>query len=775
MFKKKSAIYFILVAIIVIIVLTACERKGTLNTNLQPTISITNYFGVENDTLITESLLFQQTVQWSGTDVDGVVDGYAFRVLNENGDPVATPGYDAIDENGWVKFYTPNADHSIPLDQSAQTTIWMDQSYATINFPAADANGDSANVISLFEVKCKDNSGDESEIARKYFQAHSNTPSALIVSKINEETISTAIIFEFKMLDGDPYVGEEAYYYKYKLERRDLDGVVIPEIEGGYNDEWLSTLGFYNVKLALHSALNGNALIPNALVDDTPQDLTFLRVKAIDTALIASDEVEKSFVVKEGFYPNTIIYYGDGNANANGIYALGANHFATYLDEGLSDILPSVQTSDGAHHATAFWYNMEEKYSAIGSNDFKTYMRWGYSGEFEEDNPQKPQDGITLDEISGQPYFCEIVGYDLRLDGAPYYYPPIPAEGGNLQVDDDGKQWLRVGVNYPIGQATTITLTSYGGSLDNMYGEHTFEVRAFDLQGAVDLTPHEFHYTIYPPIPKEEKSGVLIIDDEINNDSAAPDSLFNAFYEYIVSDYVTDPGYINREEMNNLGMDGLHHGKSVIAPSDIQQYKVIIYHADNPTLNFDFWREFEALKIYMLQGGNLILSSGSNLKGVHQWCSTLGFDIFEEYFGIPMSNEDAIMRVSTAFLDNPFFIGAIAEGIYNDLDLQLPSFNTIITNLQIPAFSVNGLGPVAYFADHEAEVIYNYGCKEVADNVPPYDINPTQEEYDQYNGLPIALKKITEDNSCYIFGFPLAYMEPEQVKSMMTQILNEIP
>ena len=181
----------------------------------------------------------------------------------------------------------------------------------------------------------------------------------------------------------------------------------------------------------------------------------------------------------------------------------------------------------------------------------------------------------------------------------------------------------------------------------------------------------------------------------------------------------------------------------------------------------------------MLQGGNLILSSGSNLKGVHQWCSTLGFDIFEEYFGIPMSNEDAIMRVSTAFLDNPFFIGAIAEGSYNDLDLQLPSFNSIITNPQIPEFSVNGLGPVAYFADHEAEVIYSYECKEVGEDppgIPPtWHIVPTQEEYDQFSGLPVALKKVTEDNSCYIFGFPLAYMEPDQVKSMMTQILNELP
>ena len=607
MIKKKSAIYLLVVAIVFLLVLTSCEpRKGTLNANLQPYISITNYFGADSTNQITEPHLFQQTVQWSGTDEDGVVEGYAFRVLNEEGIPIATPGHDAIDENGWVKFYTPSADHSIPLNQSAQTTIWIDQGYATINFPAADANGDSANVVSIFEVKCLDDRGAESEIARKFFQAHSNTPRVLIDGDIAGKAISTAIVFKFIMHDDDPFVGETPYYFEYKLERRDLNGILIAENDGGYADEWISTLGSNDISLALHSALRlesaggPNALIPNSFdssVPPVPQDSTFLRVKAIDTALIASDEIEVSFVVKEGLYPGTIIYYGDGNANANGIYSLGTNHFATYLDDALSDILPSIQTSDGAHHATAFWYNGEEKYTAIGSSDFKTYMRWGYSGEYEEDNPQKPIDGITRDEITGLRYYCEIVGYDLRLDGAPYYYPPIPAEGDHLQIDDDGKEWLRVGYNYPIGQATTVTLTSFGGSLEDMYGEHTFEVRAIDLQGAVDLTPHEFTYTIVPPIPKEEKTGVLIIDDEGDNVSSAPDSLINAFYEYIVSDYATEPGYINREEVNGYGMDGLHYGKSVIAPSDIRQYKTIIYHCDNPTEEFNFWKEFESLKI----------------------------------------------------------------------------------------------------------------------------------------------------------------------------------
>jgi hypothetical protein len=785
MFKKKSVIYLMILALVVLVVLISCEpRKGTLNANLQPYISITDYFGVDSDTLITESQLFQQTVQWSGTDEDGVVAGYAFRVLNEEGVPVATPGYDAItsgyddpDMNGWVKFYLPNADTSIPLDQSAQTTIWFDQSYATINFPAADANGDSSNVVSIFEVKCKDNAESESESASKYFQAHSNTPTAMISSNIDGEIISTAIILEFAMSDEDPFVGDDAYFYEYKLEIRDSNNVVIPD--SGYNDEWLSTLGSDDVTLALHSSLNNNPLIPNDL-DNT----TFLRVRAIDTALIESDEIEISFTVKEGFYPGTVIYFGEGNASANGIYALGTDHFATYLDEAISDILPSVQTSDGAHHATAFWYNLEQKYTAIGSNNFKTYMRWGYNGEFENNDPHKKRNDETKDELTGQTYHCQIIGYDIRLDGEPYYYPPIPAEGVHLQVDDDGKRWLRVGVNYPIGQATTLTLTSFGGSLDDMYDDHIFEVRAIDLQGAVDLTPHEFHFTIVPPISKEEKYGVLIIDDESNSSSSAPDSLLNDFYEYIVSDFETDPGYINREYMNLLlnadGLGDLHHGKSVIASSDIQQYKAIIYHADNPTAEFSFWKEFEVLKIYLLQGGNLIISSGSTLKIIHQRCSENAFNILEEYFGIQMSDTDAIGRASTSYTSNPFFIKAVAEDGYNDFDLLLPSFNTTITNPQAPILNVNGLGPVAYFNDGcEAEVIYRYGCKEVGEDppgLPPtWHIVPTQEEYDEFNGLPVALKKVSDNNSCFIFGFPLSYMEPDQVKTMMTQLLNDLP
>ncbi|RLC55121.1 MAG: hypothetical protein DRH89_08330, partial [Candidatus Cloacimonadota bacterium] len=184
-------------------------------------------------------------------------------------------------------------------------------------------------------------------------------------------------------------------------------------------------------------------------------------------------------------------------------------------------------------------------------------------------------------------------------------------------------------------------------------------------------------------------------------------------------------------------------------------------------IEFEFWKEFEALKIYLVQGGNLILSGGATLKTIQLKCNEHGFNILDEYFGIPITNTDAIGRIpaTVQYVNNPFFISAIGQEGNNDIDLLLPNpFNNVIN-------MVEGLQPVAFFNDHNSEVIYNFGCRDVGSG----SHDPTQEEFDEYNGKPVGLKYETTNNSCYIFGFPLTFMEPEQVKTMMTQILNEIP
>ncbi len=746
------------ITFIVILFISGCSKNHPTSCNVDTDnlieISFTDEKVINENN--TQEYTYIQGITWKALIKEEPL--FAYRITTSNGE---LPASIVTDSNGWV----------YQNESQEESTIWTDKTELEISFNSV--NGVLEYIIIEFEVKFLYDDQESAVVSASFFDFREiGTVLTTSAGDCNGHTTGTGLIFLIRENILDIFVeGLYADHFMYRLNIiSEIDSTLISE------GEWFNSLNCEDIRKVELNSYTTPQLIPNE-----EGELTQFETYIITRSGFADEDnpAIANFKVQEGFYPGTVIYFGEENSIANGIYALGTHHFATYLDDGINELLPSVITSDGVHIATAFWFNSEENYTAIGSDDFQIYMKWGYNGEYEDNNPHRQRYEVTLDELTGQHYYCEVVGYDIRLDGAPYYYPPIPATGEYLQIDDDGKEWLRIPANSIIGQETIVTITSFGDILENMYGEHTFEVRAIDQQGEVDETPHVFTFTIVQPIPKAEKEGVLIIDDEFDTPQS-PSNLFDTFYEYIISDYATEYGYINREILKEFmfsnGMDGLHHAKSIIAPSEIQQYKTIIYHSDNGVAEFEFWKEFESFKIYLLQGGNLILSSGATLKETHHKCSLNTFDILEEYFGIPMNNEDAIGYVSTTYIDNPFFIQAISEGSYNDIDLLLPSFNTVITNPNAPILSVNGLGPVAYFNDHEAEIIYSYGCKEVGEDPPgcPFHIIPTQEEYDEFNGLPIALKYETTNNSCYIFGFPLAYMEPDQVKSMMTQILFEI-
>jgi len=170
---------------IALLIMSGCGKSGEKYPNQEPEIQITSYEGYYNslaDTVLTDLLapyadstfLFQQKIFWNASDPDGVIEGFAFRVKDQNGNPIPTPRHDYIDQagdvtpqnvidrfgTGWVLHYKTNTNQDLPLDDpEANRTIWSSQKYATINFPAADENGDPLTMESTFEVIAIDNRG----------------------------------------------------------------------------------------------------------------------------------------------------------------------------------------------------------------------------------------------------------------------------------------------------------------------------------------------------------------------------------------------------------------------------------------------------------------------------------------------------------------------------------------------------------------------------------------------------------------------------------------
>jgi hypothetical protein len=326
MFKFKNIAIIVIVMLVLLLIFSACGRKGSLETNIKPTINITSYEGVEEPALIDsiQPASFQQKIYWEASDEDGVVEKYAFRVVDKDmqpfkniqGDIIGTPGYEFVDENGWIYHYQTGADETIPLELSDSKTIWTDQVYAIINFPA-NQDGDSTDVTSVFEVKCIDNSNEVcEESAIKYFHVNSLKPSCHIESTkgdIAGNTIGTGIVFSFNIIDKDQFVGSIPDYFLFKLEKKDLLGGLITG-EEGYPDIVWSTkyernICEYEVTLDDYEGLRA-ALKLNNIENSIPQDSTYITAWAVDLAGIVSEPTTISFIVKEGFYPGTLIYNG---------------------------------------------------------------------------------------------------------------------------------------------------------------------------------------------------------------------------------------------------------------------------------------------------------------------------------------------------------------------------------------------------------------------------------------------------------------------------------
>ena len=200
------------------------------------------------------------------------------------------------------------------------------------------------------------------------------------------------------------------------------------------------------------------------------------------------------------------------------------------------------------------------------------------------------------------------------------------------------------------------------------------------------------------------------------------------------------------------------------------------------------------MNLYLAGGGNLIFSGGANIIAIQQKCQKDGLPLLE-YFGIPRNLDDEELEAvhvvthidpdtgtetQANFFKLQFMNKAIAtNGFTDDILLQLPGFNNLV-NMKY------GLGPAAYFENlmNGTETIFEYGCKSPDDGIDPgftewddeYDTDqyPNEAQYNEFTGKPVALKRITENNNCYFFGFPLSYMDKDDVKAAVQIILDEI-
>jgi hypothetical protein len=780
--KKRMSQSAFLVLLLVILLLAACDdRRGQLYPNIPPTVRITSYEGVEDPEALDEPALFQQRIFWQGTDPDGVVEGYAYRVMDENENPIATSGKEVVDEDGWVYHYKEGADTSIPLDESDEKTIWTNDVSTVINFPA-HVDGDSAHVTSIFEVKCIDDREAVSEPARKYFLAKSHKPMVNVLSSrgdIMGRTIGMGVRLVFNIRYNDPFIDDGvADHFKFKIEKRDVvTGEVIPPEQGGYEEVIWDTKDQNDIYRRVLTSQTDPPLIPNDFVGEVEQDSTHLTVWGVHQSGVVSDSVEISFLVKEGFYPSTIFYtnqkYDHMNyVGKNATFVLGANHYVPYYREAIGRLIPNVTTAEGIRFATPFFIDKDGKYNAMHSTDLRIWLRWGHHGEYGKragegfiitNDPNDVRAQQVLDEQTGQPYFTEIIAYDLRMNDQPYVYGPLPAAQHNI-VDDDGTEWLRVPVGEAISQRLILSRIPPG--------EHKIEVRAVDLQDVVDQTPVTFDFNLKDRMPTNQKNGILLINDTQNHPTQSPREIIDQFYQDIFDWYDGPVDYLNRSDLRGTVFDSeLHYGDNVFSPSDFEDYKIVVYYSDRPLAETRLPQENDVFNLYLRGGGNVILSlNGVAARNSHHYFRERQRPMYQRYFGIPMTHAGTVKSSSGDWFEKPYFIGANSDpvngpGVYVPLNLTDP-FNPMMNNLE-------GLPGVAYFVEDEieAEAIYRFECKEVGAHQGPTN----QDEFDQFNDKPVALRyQGPHQNLNFMFGFPLSYMEKDAVRNMMQQIVPDI-
>ncbi len=816
--KSSKLLIMIAMTAILILGIAGCGKSGNRFTNELPEIRITSYEGYDpgSDVYnVQDTLSFQQRIYWHAWDKDGTIVGYAYRILDADGNPMPTPGNEYFDDGsltpqtvlqdhgaGWVYHYQLGADENISLGHpAAKKTIWTTKKYAVVNFPSADSNGLPSVTSSRFEVIAIDNRGGVTSIpAFRKFRTTSARPAAFIsTTKGNPKgkDVGSGIRLSFSMDDFDQFLTPTPWYYEFKINKR--QGVYVePSSETAlYNDalypiisqtEWISTRDLSRIDQFLLTTMTDPALSYD-YVDGVQVTHTEVVGRVYDLAGIVSDtllynvtvapshpnygqvigKTSIRFAVKPGFAPKTLIYQEK-------TWGLGNYHYVDYSEEGSDEVYPYTIVNGVQRFATQMFVDTTGTYTAVNSSNFKAWIRWGWRGEYGRppatssgatiytDNPYDRKIDDAIDGVTGKNYYSEITHFDLRFNGQPYDRPPWAHQ---IITDPEG-DWLRIPAHSPIGQTVVLTTLPTG--------THTFEVRAVDLQGKVDPTPAKIVFKLYDYIPPAQRQGILIIDDDTHHATFSPDDIVQQKYEEALADYSGPKAFIKRSPAKNPIATVTDFKRRHLAMSDLQKFRLVIHHSDNPNSATSLPIDHDGLVLYMQNGGNFMMSGTHALSPIFDTMANAAQFTFLGLLGLSPSPGNASF-VASAIQTNTFMQKAVGQTGYPNMYVQYQDeadltnypetgFNTIVNGRR-------GLSVVTYFNENmlTGDIIYKLGCKPV--DYPVYA--PSQTQFDLYDGKPVGIRKVnTNGSKAYIMGFPLSYMNVQGIKAMMNKVISEV-
>ncbi|HHE39979.1 MAG TPA: hypothetical protein ENL10_00560 [Candidatus Cloacimonetes bacterium] len=820
MLKNRSLLILVILLLVAVLTVLSCGRKGSLNPNVAPYIEISDYSGIARpDTVLTDSAmshvignlinpaiydsLFFQEIYWKAWDVDGVVKSFAYRIgtwdsLSEDWQYDQTYGVN-VSEDGWVLHLQPNGEYGIwtPLKERFPKT--------QVYFTAKDT-ADYKRNFGKFEVKCKDNYGEESDVATRYFCSWSDIPSTSVMTSqgsIDSLRVGSAILFNFKVLnDEDPFgYGSEAAYYKYRLMYYHSTGTDTVDINGVGevldSTQWYSTEGYPLKDEVLLKAqyLDGNPygkpiLRVNEKYADGTYEVTEIQVKTVDKAGIEDpDYASMTFFVRGYFHPDTAPFMAQWatylpdflkNSSLNilpHIFVISDYTWLNYLCE--NEDIPKRVIGNENHYANQFYMAKDTTLTAIWSNNIEVYMKWEYLGQYEYDvtrgriaaNHTYFYDTNLDDYIQ---YFCDVEYMDIQLDGGTDGLPPV----GTIITDNDtGEEWMRL----PIYDEQTCKL--FGLSI----GEHTFRVRSVDFQGAVDPTPAELTFYLHAPILEDEKEGLLIVDDTQNQIIFAVEDSVNQFYQNLTA-HCTET--IEWFDLRDATLTSIYNMNKQLrnddmapnfAPSDIQQYKMILWYANDPkgfysdVTKVHLVQHYDLMRYYMISGGSTLFTGTAKISDP---LTPSTRDFLQLYGGLADTLSALTQELDTnSWLwgtpntTNSMFVAANGQNGFTSIDTLHLNWNLyrFPTGSYFPGYWImptNPLGKISnvtFLNVDNAEPIFS--C-----------VTDTLAIHQQFAGATMGTKYThqTAEKPVYILGFPLYYMMPDDSKDFIDIIFDEV-